>query len=530
MTQARDDQSNLPSARYGPAPPAPERQQQKLTYRPAPKPKLIHDSRYEEDQDTEEESSEEDEYDDYETQEEERRTRADRALMPPPILRRNPSQRPPLSHAKTAPAVERLERQSRRKSIVVPDPLPAREDRSARRQSMSRPSHRQTQSEYTTAQARVEVNRTGSNRRQSYQAYERAQVEFARARQAEAHERQVREREDRKAEALERQAREDRKAEALERQVREERKAEALERRIRKEREAEALERQLRDERRAEAAERQYRDERKREMRASKVVVNQNNPRPRSRHVPGQFDDDEDEEDEEDYEERAPQVLRARNTRRKTDAGEERTRKERAPEPKNKHALDHAEEYIMSTRGSRTPFADSVNKAAKRQSMYDDGFSESTSSHSGGASQSNRTTMTSNTANELRLRIDNSQAINIQLTGDTEGRTLQLLPAENGMTDLVIGNNNARGEGSMYHSQKGSIKGIAGNRRSMIEGPNVNRRSMIEGPRRREVDDFSERSSRAGRNRRDRDEILEDHDEPGHALRRARTTRTTHYN
>lgn len=261
--------------------------------------------------------------------------------------------------------------------------------------------------------------------------------------------------------------------------------------------------------RQAEVVEQQYRDERKREKRASRVIVDERPLSRHSRHVPGQFEDDE---DEDEYEEPAPQVLRARSTRRKTDAGEERTRKERAPEPKNKRAMDKAEEYIMSTRGSRSPFADQVNKAAKRQSTYDD-FIESGSSHSGGASQSNRTTMTSTTGNEVRLRIDNTQPINLQLSGDMDGRTLQLVPGANGTTELVIGSNgNGRDEGTIYHSQKGSVKAI-----------NSNRRSTIEAQRRRD-EDFSERSSRTGRSRRDRDEILEDREEAGHALRRTRRT------
>jgi len=41
--------------------------------------------------------------------------------------------------------------------------------------------------------------------------------------------------------------------------------------------------------------------------------------------------------------------------------------------------------------------------------------------------------------NEVRLRLESGQAINLQLSGDMEGRTLQLIPAEDGMTDLVIG-------------------------------------------------------------------------------------------
>jgi hypothetical protein len=449
ITQAIDEPaSKYPSARFAP-PPTPVEQhhqqqnQMRLSYR---KPKLIQASQYE-DEDSEEDAFEgEEEYDEeYDAREEERRSRQDRALMPPPALRRGQSQRrPTLSQTKTAPAVDRPERrENRRKSIVVPDPISAREleqDRPMRRQSVSRPAHRKAQSEYTTAQARVEVNNSRSNRRQSYQAYEMAQMEYAKARQAEA-------------------------------------------------------------------LEEQYKAERQREKRASRPVVRQR--------MPGQF---EDYDDDEEQDEQPARPLRARSTRRKTDAGEERTRKERLPEPKNKRIVDAAEEYIMSTRGSRDPYADSINRAAKRESRAIYERSASGSSGSDKQSQSNRTTMTSNTANELRLRIDTAQAINVQLSGDMDGRTLQLVPAGDGKTDLVIGN--ARGEGTVYNSQRGSIMGTSSN---------SNRRSMIEGSRRREAEEVSERSFRSGRTRRDRDdEILQERDEQAQPLRRTRKTSYRH--
>jgi len=195
VIQARDDLS------------ATERQQQRLTYRPAPH-KL---SQHQDDDDSEEESSEE-ESDEYESQDEERRIRADRALMPPPMLRRGQSQRPQ-SQSRTVPAIERLEGHGeRRKAIVVPSV--------ARRGSVSRLPHRQTHSEYDTPGSRIEVNRTGSmrrqirseydtpqarvevnnsksNRRQSYQAYDKALAEeldqrYREARKIEAHEQQDR--------------------------------------------------------------------------------------------------------------------------------------------------------------------------------------------------------------------------------------------------------------------------------------------------------------------------------------------------
>jgi len=121
--------------------------------------------------------------------------------------------------------------------------------------------------------------------------------------------------------------------------------------------------------------------------------------------------------------------------------------------------------------------------------------------------------MTSNTQNEVRLRLESGQAINLQLSGDMEGRTLQLLPAENGMTDLVIGN--ARGGETEYHSERGSTRG---------GGSNINRRSIMGGQSRRDVEDVSERSSRTGRTRRERDEDWDRRDDRDHVLRRARKT------
>ncbi|KAF2821785.1 hypothetical protein CC86DRAFT_100636 [Ophiobolus disseminans] len=465
ITQDGGNEPNQYSARYGRQPPTPVEQhhqpQKRLSHHPPPKLLQYGEPRYEDEQSSEEASSEEEEeedepvYDEYDAREEQRRLRA---LMPPPKLVRAQSQRrPPLAHSKTAPAVERVERRAdRRKSIVVNDPLPAREPQREqrereraqrtttdpmRRPSVSRPRpHRQTQSEYVTPQARIEVNNSRSNRRQSYQAYEKAQMEYAREQQAIA-------------------------------------------------------------------LEERYKEEQKRQRRASKVYVQQER-----RHVPGQFDDEDDEESESEEEE-PPAALRAR---RKTDADERRKGKDRGPEPKNIREVSAAEEYIMSTRGSRDPYADSINKAAKRGSRMPALHSDSGSSRSGGsgrASQSNRTTMTSNTNNEVRLRLESGQAINLQLSGDMEGRTLQLLPAENGMTDLVIGN--ARGGETVYNPSESSSRRGAGN---------PNRRSIMGPPSRRENEDVSERSLRTGRSRREHDEILERRDDRDHVLRRARKT------
>ncbi|KAH7075172.1 hypothetical protein FB567DRAFT_452644 [Paraphoma chrysanthemicola] len=222
----------------------------------------------------------------------------------------------------------------------------------------------------------------------------------------------------------------------------------------------------------ARAVEDQYLAERKRERRASKIIQER-------RPMPGGFGDDDDEVEEE------AQVLRPiLRTRRQTDASDIRKGKERPVEKK----ADAAEEYIKSTRGSRDPFADQINKAAKRASRMPSVPSDSGSSQSNG-----------------------SAPVNLQITGDMEGRTLQLVPAEGGATDLVIGN--ARGETS-YHSERGSV--MANNRRSIVAGQG-----------RRDAEEASERSSRTGRSRRDHDEIRESRDDREgrrHVLRRSRNT------
>ncbi|OAK99324.1 hypothetical protein IQ06DRAFT_223759 [Phaeosphaeriaceae sp. SRC1lsM3a] len=368
---------------------------------------------------------------------------AARELMPPPKIKRDPSQRrPPLAHAKTSQVVDRLdrrEREGRRQSIVIPDRSiqPERERERvranvppARRASVSRPPppHRQTQSEYNTRQARVVVNDNRHNRRQSaYQSYEKAYDDYVRA----------------------------------------------------------------------QAVDDQYNAERKREKRASRIVQEQ------QRYVPGQFNDSDDDEEEEEVRVRA-----LSRPRRKTES-DSRKGKERTSEIKQK--ANDAEEYIKSTRGSREAYADHVNKAALKKVSRVSQPSDSGSSNSNGSG--NRTTMTSTTNNEIRLRVDGTMPLSLQLSGDMEGRTLQLVPAENGMTDLVIGGNTRSGE-TVYRSERGSTSG----------NKTVNRRSIVAGQGRRDAEDLSERSSRGTRSRRDRDEIREVRDERGHVLRRSRTT------
>jgi hypothetical protein len=415
-----------------------------------PRPKLLQYTDNGDDQGSESESSDGEgdyEYDEREATRRSREAQQARVLMPPPKIKRNASQqRPRLTHAKTTQVTERLEdnrREKRRQSVVVPDRVVHQErerertqrpSAPTRRSSVSRPPpHRHTQSEYDTRHARVVVNDSRSNRRQSsYQVYEKAYEDYVKAR----------------------------------------------------------------------AVDDQYNAERKREKRASRVIEH-------DRFIPGQFEDEDEEEDDDEIE-APPRVLT--RPRRKTES-DPRKGKERPSEVKNRRAENDAEAYIKSTRGSHDPFADQINKAALKKSRMPSEPSDSGSSRSNGSG--NRTTMTSGTNNEIRLRVDGTMPLSLQLTGDMEGRTLQLVPAENGMTDLVIGGGgNGRGETS-YRSERGSMSGT---------NPNINRRSLIGGQGRRELEDASERSSRSARSRRDRDEIREVRDERAPVLRRSRHT------
>jgi hypothetical protein len=415
-----------------------------------PKPKLL---QYSAEDDQAAESDYSDSEEEYDEREERRRVEAARVLMPPPKIKRDPSQRrPTLPHAKTTQVVDRLEtgRRERRQSIVDPERrVHAERERErererpqrvsaapSRRASVSRPPprHLHTQSEYNTRNARVIVNDSRSDRRRSYQPSEKSYEDYVKARQVDD----------------------------------------------------------------------QYKAERMREKRASRVV--------QERYIPGQFDDDDDEDESEEEEQEEEPVRVLNRPRRKTET-DHRKGKDRTSEIKAK--ANNAEEY-MKTRGGRDPWADQINKGVlKRSSRVPSLPSDSGSSHSSKASQSNQTTMTSTTNNEIRLRVDGTMPLSLQLSGDMEGRTLQLVPAENGMTDLVIGGGNSRSGETLSRSEKGSISGSINNN---------NRRSIIAGQGRRDAEDFSDRGSRSARSRRDRsDEIRESRDERGHVLRRTRT-------
>ena len=87
---------------------------------------------------------------------------------------------------------------------------------------------------------------------------------------------------------------------------------------------------------------------------------------------------------------------------------------------------------------------------------------------------------------EIRLRIDGSAPLSFSFNADMEGRTLQIIPAEDGMADLVIGS--PREEDSIYRSERGSILG-------------TNKRSIIANSARREAKEIPVESRRRNQGR-----------------------------
>ncbi|KAI4671988.1 uncharacterized protein J4E78_000487 [Alternaria triticimaculans] len=351
--------------------------------------------------------------------------RARRALMPPPPskLSRTKSksktkpkktERPPLPHAHTITTVEQVRnhRHSVSTPVVVDDRPRHRSTKStnepSRRASVSRPpppAH--TQTEYPARRGSVYVgDSTKAERRRSahygHSAQEKAYAEYALVRREETRL------------AAEEQARQEEKA------ARRQRKAE----------------KQLLEDRfQAEQAARAEK-ERKREKRNSKVYYQ----------PPAAFDDSESEYESD--EPVAPVVPEApiAPRRRPTDAGGRR--------PKEVQAID----YMNNQRGTDAPLNDHIHRAAKRASRVPSMPSHSGSSGSDRQSQSNRTAVTSNGNNEIRLRVDANAPLSLQFNGDMEGRTMQLIPTEDGMAELVI--SGSRDNESNYHSsERGSNAG-----------------------------------------------------------------------
>ncbi|EDU44424.1 hypothetical protein PtrSN002B_011299 [Pyrenophora tritici-repentis] len=395
-----------------------------------------------------------------------------RAIMPPPPApkaksksKKEKPQRPTMRHANTTQVVD-VDR-SRRQSLVVQD---AGRQRSAqvaeRRKSVSRPVslQRQVQSEYPArGGAQVVVNRSEkSERRRSAQVYDTAY-------NYEAY-REERERADRRA------AKEAKEAKARQREEKAARKA------------AEA----------AFAAQYEAEEQqRKRSNRNSKVMYD----------APGAFysGSDDEEDDEEEYVPEAPAP--PARTRRGTDAGKG---KGRVGEHKIKRIESAAEEYISAQRGTHNPLNDHIHSAAKKASRVPSMPSHSGSSGSEKHSQSNRTAV-ANANNEIRLRVDANAPLSLQFNGDMEGRTLRMIPAENGMADLVI--SGGRGESQYNGSDRGSN---SGDKMALVRDP------------RRQAEEMTETSGRSHRRRESRLVREHERDVAQRPLRRRAHTATTY--
>jgi hypothetical protein len=75
-------------------------------------------------------------------------------------------------------------------------------------------------------------------------------------------------------------------------------------------------------------------------------------------------------------------------------------------------------------------------------------------------SQLNRTAVTSNRNDEIRLRVDASAPLSLAFNGDKGGRTLRMVPVENGIADTIIGGPRSREEESTHQgSERGSERG-----------------------------------------------------------------------
>ncbi|KAF1998996.1 hypothetical protein P154DRAFT_564341 [Amniculicola lignicola CBS 123094] len=178
------------------------------------------------------------------------------------------------------------------------------------------------------------------------------------------------------------------------------------------------------------------------------------------------------------------QPLRGRRT---TDASTRR-RADTMVEAKDhfKKDIKDAEAYQQLTRGSEIPLNEQNYKAAKRAARLPTAHSETGSKHS----RSNQTTVTNaNNNGEIRLRVDTSAPISLQFSGDTEGRTLQINPVDDGMAELVI--SSARGHDQAYRSERGSVFG--------------GRKQLLSAEARREIEEASVKSSRSHSSREQRD-------------------------
>ena len=396
---------------------------------------------------------------------------AHRALMPPPTqkLERTKSKakpksktkklsRPSMSHAYTTSDLDQV-RADRRKSqpVVVNDDRTTSRHRTtkstnepSRRQSVSRPPPppREIQTEYPARGGQVYVH-------DSTKAERRRSAHYGKSYN------------DKYAEYAEARQYEDRLAADANAKAR---------------REARELE-----------ARYQAEQERRREKRSSKVYYQ----------PPAAFDDSE-----EEYESDVPVVPEAPapppHRRRPTDV-DGRKVKDRVPQKARRDEMK-ALEYINNQRGTDVPLNDHIHSAAKRASRV-----PSIPSHSGSSGSDRHTAVTSNGGNEIRLRVDANAPLSLQFNGDMEGRTMQLIPGEDGMAELVISGN--RDNESAYHgSERDSI---SGDRKALVT--------------RRQAEEMTEGSTRSHRVRRESRVVRDSHDDRIEVQRPLRRRANSHY-
>lgn len=89
-------------------------------------------------------------------------------------------------------------------------------------------------------------------------------------------------------------------------------------------------------------------------------------------------------------------------------------------------------------------------------------------------SLSSRNTTKDDTNNEIRLRVDANAPLSLQFTGDMESRTMQLVPTEEGMADLVISGGRETRNRPFYRTHgKGYEAGLARHRRLSAHLPPI---------------------------------------------------------
>ena len=161
----------------------------------------------------------------------------------------------------------------------------------------------------------------------------------------------------------------------------------------------------------------------------------------------------------------------------------------RAPTATDLHDQTSGKDVAAKTSETNTPYPAHGSPITELHSysVVSDGRhgrdNSSESSSGTNPSRSSRILVTSGTENEARLRVDETAPLSLQFNGDMEGRSLQLVPAESGMTDMVVGGNGSRSRRATYRSERDSATSKS--------------RSVIADHKRREAEDVSERSKNA---------------------------------